>query len=261
MFYVAWMDWDFAIERHRVPLLAIVLTLCAEIGLTEGGTVERVSRSLYRLVLGKLRKAESAVRRLIFVAARNIVLEPPAERPVRTTPKSSIKNKGKAEGEAKAETTVKKQRKRRPSFNLFDPLKRFEKGYRRPAKRRRPEPRIQILDIGPDPRIPLYLVFRQAPPAVPVAEEKVDDDTVDATRLIRRLLAITDALQDIPRQALRLARWRAPPVEERRPERWSPLRPGRPPGFRQRPKHEVDVILKECDWLARNVEPPLDDTS
>jgi hypothetical protein len=39
------------------------------------------------------------------------------------------------------------------------------------------------------------------------------------------------------------------------------LRSGRPPGFRQRNKHEVDEILKECDWLARNVEPPLDDTS
>ena len=90
---------------------------------------------------------------------------------------------------------------------------------------------------------------------------EVDDDTVNARPLIRRLLAITDALQDIPRQALRLARWQAQPKEERRPERWSPLRVGRPPGFRQRAKHEVDEILKECHWLARNAEPPLDDTS
>ncbi|MBL8893573.1 MAG: hypothetical protein JNJ53_03165, partial [Rhizobiales bacterium] len=66
---------------------------------------------------------------------------------------------------------------------------------------------------------------------------------------------------DIPRQAMRLARWQARPKEERRPERWSPLRPGRPPGFRKRSIHEVDDILKECDWLARNVMPPLDDTS
>ncbi|MFO0991130.1 MAG: hypothetical protein U1E67_04265 [Hyphomicrobiales bacterium] len=84
---------------------------------------------------------------------------------------------------------------------------------------------------------------------------------VDATKLIRRIRAAIDALQDIPRQAMRLARWQAKPIEERRPERWSALRPGKPPGFRERPKHEIDVILKECDWLARNVMPPLDDTS
>jgi hypothetical protein len=39
------------------------------------------------------------------------------------------------------------------------------------------------------------------------------------------------------------------------------LRAGRPPGFRQRSIHEVDDILKECDWLARLGNPPLDDTS
>ena len=94
-------------------------------------------------------------------------------------------------------------------------------------------------------------------PAAPVVEEKVDDGTVNARPLIRRLLAVTDALRDIPRQALRLARWQARPKEERRPERWSPLRVGRPPGFRKRPRHEVDEILKECHWLARQV-PTLD---
>jgi hypothetical protein len=92
-------------------------------------------------------------------------------------------------------------------------------------------------------------------------EERVDDGTVSAVHLVRRLIAVMDALQDIPRQAMRLALWQARPKEERRPERWSPLRPGRPPGYRQRPKHEVDEILKECHWLARNPEPQLDDTS
>ncbi|MBL8908600.1 MAG: hypothetical protein JNM20_18155, partial [Rhizobiales bacterium] len=90
---------------------------------------------------------------------------------------------------------------------------------------------------------------------------KVDDGTVNAKPLIRRLMAVLDAVQDIPRHALRLARWQARPKEERRPERWSPLRPGRPPGFRRRPIHEVDDILKECHWLAIDGNPPLDDTS
>ncbi len=84
---------------------------------------------------------------------------------------------------------------------------------------------------------------------------------VSAKRLVRRLAAVVDALQDIPRHAMRLARWEARRKEERRPERWSPMRPGRPPGYRQRTIHEVDEILKECHWLARSTRPALDDTS
>ena len=75
------MDWNFAIERWRVPLLGHVVKLFAEIGLTEGGTVERVSKPVYRYVLGILRTAESAVRRLIVAAARDIVVESKPRRP------------------------------------------------------------------------------------------------------------------------------------------------------------------------------------
>jgi hypothetical protein len=247
------MNLDSAIERWRVPLLGHVRDLFAELGLIEGRTVERVSKSVYRLVLGKLRRAEAAARRLIAVAARDIVLEPPPPRPERAKPKT--------EAAAKAEATVKIRRTRRPSFNLFDPLKRFERGYRRPAKRRGPEPRARYIDY--DPRDTWFRLFGrpQAPAPAPEAEATVDDDTVDATKLVRRLLAIMDALQDILRQAMRLARWEARPKEERRPERWSSLRPGQPPGFRQRSLHELDDILKECHWLARRIYPPIDDTS
>jgi len=42
-----------------------------------------------------------------------------------------------------------------------------------------------------------------------------------------------------------------------------PLRPGLPPGFRKRQKHEVDEVLAECHRLAiraqRELRPP--DTS
>ena len=63
------MDWDFAIERWRLPLLGIIAGLFAMIGLAEGVTIERLSKPLYREVLQILRAAESAVRRLI-VAVR-----------------------------------------------------------------------------------------------------------------------------------------------------------------------------------------------
>ncbi|MFO0994903.1 MAG: hypothetical protein U1E67_23570, partial [Hyphomicrobiales bacterium] len=103
--------------------------------------------------------------------------------------------------------------------------------------------------------------FMAPAPAAPVVEEKVDDGMVSARHLVRRLLAVLDAVQDIPRHAMRLARWDAKPFDERRPERSGPLRSGRPPGYRQRNIHEVDQILKDCDWLARLGNPPRDDTS
>jgi len=254
MFYATHMDGNFAIERHRVPLLGHVIGLFVMIGLTEGAVVERLSKPLYREVLRILRTAESAVRRLIIVAARDIVVEPKPKRQAQAGRKSSSesKDKGKGNGDGKA------KRKRGFLFNLFDPPKRFGKFFGRWPKPRQVVPRVHF--FGYDPRIPEFLRGQPAP-AAPVPEEKVtvvDDGTVNAIHLCRRLHAIVDALEDIPRQAMRLARWRARPVEERHPQRSSPLRAGRPPGFRQRPIHEVDEILKECHWLARNAEPVLD---
>ena len=240
------MDWNFAIERHRLPLLGLVRALCAEIGLTEGGTVERVPKPVHRYVLRILRTAESAVRRLIVAAARNIVVEPREPRPAKPRQKSSPKPKPKPDGEAKP------RRKRRPLFNLFDTLKRFGRRFRK--KRRGPEPHVHSIES----------FFRQKEAEIAAAQARqkvVDDGMVNAAPLIRRLMACADALTDIPGQAMRLAQWQARPKEERRPERWSPLRPGRPPGYRRRAIHEVDEILKECDWLARLGHPELDDTS
>ena len=249
------MDWKRAVESKRGPLVVEVLKLFALIGLSEGAAIERISRPLHRQVLAILRTAESAVRRLIIAAARDIVVEPRPPRPARERPKTS--GKAKADGEAKAES--KQKRKRRPLFSLFDRLKRFGRRFKKP---RRPEPRIRVMDVGPDPRIPQFLRSQApAPPPAPVVEKKVDDGMVSTKNLIRRLWALLDAVQDIPRHALRYAAWQARPYEERHPQRRSALRPGRPPGFRQRTKYEVDEILKECHWLARNVMPQLDDTS
>ena len=81
MFYCTLMDRNSAIERWRLPLLAEVLKLCAEIGLTGGGTVEKVPKPVHRYVLRILRTVESAARRLILAAARDIVVEPSAGAP------------------------------------------------------------------------------------------------------------------------------------------------------------------------------------
>jgi hypothetical protein len=230
MFYDAWMDWDLAITCNREALLRIVAALLAMIGLAEGGSIERLPRPLYRAVLAVLRPAEAAVRRLIIVAARGLVVKPSRVRPM---PKG-----------------LNISRKRRGGwvlFQLFDPRKRFDggTGYRG----QRPEPRIHFFDV--DPRSPL---FRQS---MPIAPEP--DDTVNATPLCRRLAAIKAALCDLASQARRYARRRAKPLEKRRPKLVSPLRPGSPPGYRKTPTHAVHEILSECHWLACNVPQP--DTS
>lgn len=243
------MNLDSAIERQRRPLLRIVATMFAMVGLVEGARVERLATPVYRAVLRLLRPAESAVRRLIVAASHGLTLTPPRPRSS-SRPLARDARKGPS----------------RASFRLFDPRPRFSSAFafERPKrvgiKRvRRPEPRIHVLDVGFDPRIPL---FRQAavsaspapPPAPPVEE-----GSVSGVHLSRRLAAIKCALDDLPRQARRYLRWQARPVADRRPCHASALRPGKPPGHRKHPTHAVDQILEECDWLARQSRLP--DTS
>jgi hypothetical protein len=187
-------------------------------------------------VLRVLRPAESAVRRLIVVAAQGLVVKPAKLRPA----PQCLKIAGRTGS--------------RISFRLFDPRKRFDwLSGRKPLKRPRLGPRIRFIDVRFDPRVPL---FRQASAAVPVPPVPEPDDTVSARALCRRLMAIKQALDDLPRQARRYARWRAKPFEIRRPRLVSPLRPGKPPGYRKVPAHEVEEILSECRGLANIVPPP-----
>jgi len=227
------MDWALAIERNRLPLLRIVAALFGMIGLGDGGAVARLSRPVYRAVLMVLRPAEAAVRRLIVVAARGMVVTPKTPRPaVAGRMISSRKGQG------------------RVSFQLFDPRRVLPGNHGRYDAGARGNPRIHVVDVVFDPRIPL---FRPAPAVVSdEPEEQEDGQTVDALPLCRRLAAIRSALEDLPRQAQRFARWRARPPEARRPQRYASLRTGPPPGLRQRKTREVDEILAECHWLARH---------
>ena len=86
------MDWDLAIKRNSEVLAGIVETLFAMLGLVGEATVARLPWPTYRAVLRVLRPAESALRRLIVVAARGLVVAPAMSRPRRA---GGIK-KGKA---------------------------------------------------------------------------------------------------------------------------------------------------------------------
>jgi hypothetical protein len=227
------MDWPQAIARHRDALLPIVATMFAMLGLTGTASPDRISRSLRNTILRVLRPAEAAVRRLIFIAAKDIEVKPSLSKPL-PRDKKIPKSDGK--------------KKRRPSFQLSDNRGVIEPQTRRKFAKR--GPRISNFDDwtpGPDPM----------PKRIP--EPK--DGKTSARRLIGRLLAIKDALENIPKQAKRLARWKA--------RRWRqseyrlvhvvPLKAGRAPYLPDKPRNEVEEILSQCHWLAWEVRTP--DTS
>ena len=137
----------------------------------------------------------------------------------------------------------------RPSFQLFDPRKRFAALRLQHRKIMRHHPRIHFFP---------YDSLRPAPPPV-AAAELPPDGLVKAARLTRRLQALKSALDDLPRQARRLARWQQRRKAAPDHKFLSPLRPGHPPGYRRKPVHEVEEILIACDWLAWEAMKP--DTS
>jgi hypothetical protein len=227
------MDWELAIKRNSEALKGIIDTLFAMLGLIGGTMVSRIPQDLHRAVLRLLRPAESALRRLIVIVARGLVVKLVPSRPM---PAGKVIGKG---GNS------------RPSFQLFDPRKNFNRPRRRTFARI--GPRIHV--FGYDPRV---VALFPAPP--PVDEPPPPPDgLVNAERLSRRLQALKSALDDLPRQAKRLARWRLRREKAINPKFKSPLRPGRPPGHRRKPTHEVDEVLIECHGLAWDALKP--DTS
>jgi hypothetical protein len=228
------MDWDLAIKRNSKALKAIIEVLFALLGLDGGDAAQRIPRSLHSAVLRVLRPAESAVRRLIVVAARNVV--------VKLAPSKSMPDGKKI---------VSGGVSRLPSFQLFDPPKRLKPI--RVRKVHRTEPRIRVLHY--DPRI-CALFPEPAPVVVPPPPP---DGLVSATRLHRRLQALKIALDDLPLQAKRLVRWQLRRRASPDFKSTMPLRSGRPPGYRRKPIHEVDEVLVKCDWLAWEAMKP--DTS
>jgi hypothetical protein len=226
------MDWPQAIARHRDALLPIVATMFAMLGSVTAE--ERISRTLRNAILRILRPAEAAVRRLIFIAARDIEVKPSLSKPLakdKKIPKSKDQTK-----------------KRRFNFQLSDNRGVIE-----------PQPRRKFAKTGP--RISNFDEWKPGPTAPPKRAPEPKDGKTSAARLIDRLLAIKDALENIPKQAKRLARWKARRrrQSEHRIVHVIPLKAGRPPYLPDKPKHEVEEILRECHWLAWEVRTP--DTS
>ncbi|MGE3832886.1 MAG: hypothetical protein AB7F76_17990 [Parvibaculaceae bacterium] len=215
------MDRASAITRNREALKGIVGALFAMLGEVTAG---RIPRPLHSAVLRILRPAESALRRLIVIAAQGLVVKP---RPSRPMPAGQIVGRGRTS---------------RAAFQLFDPRKTFLKPRRRAIAGI--VPRIHVFSGGPLVATRWWAPKPMADPAPP------PDGLVDAGRLTRRLEALKLALEDLPRQAKRLVRWRMRREKAKAPKFRSPLRPGPPPGYRRKPVHKVDELLIECHGLA-----------
>jgi hypothetical protein len=171
------MDWTENIEKNRQALIAILAGLVAVVQVT-------VLREIKLKVLRVLRPAESAVRRLIVIAARGLVLKPAVSRPM-------------PPGLSKRLRLKRKERTARPVFQLADPFMPMVE----PRRRRYAKHGPRIFFIPPaDPTI--AAIFAPPSAAPTVAETPVDTSAA----LKRRLEAIQLALGDLPKQARRLLR-------------------------------------------------------
>ncbi|MFH1797256.1 MAG: hypothetical protein ABIK36_01470 [Pseudomonadota bacterium] len=206
----------------------------------------RVHLAVYRL----LRAAEAAVRRLIVVVGRDMVAaEPllpalkPNSGPLVTHVPVPVPGLGLAFAPTvAADAAAEAPAVRKLSFPLLDPL---------------PDPNTQPFHIRTSgvPRIsipgwtPLFTIAPKHDPS--------PNDPIDAGHLRQRLAALASALGDLPRQAMRLARWRARCAALRkagRAGRVSPLRPGRAYGLHcpgsPRREHAVDDVLRDLHYFA-----------
>ncbi|WP_159593446.1 hypothetical protein, partial [Chelativorans xinjiangense] len=245
------MDGRAAIEQDRVALKRIVASLVAMAGpavgpdpevlaegeprRAEGGPRKTLPRHLWRAILSLLRPTEAAARRLIIAAARGLaVCLPPPRKPKPVSPAPLLRSLGIAVMASPADLSAEARRAKaearraaapaRPqtlSLPLFDPLPHTPSPELAEGGRGRHGPAHAV------PRILFPGLIE--PSALPQPPSR--DDPVSAARLGRRLAALVAALDDLPGQARRFARWKA-----RRDlglgRRTSPLRGGRPPGGR-----------------------------
>jgi hypothetical protein len=241
--------WDTAVARNTAALKVILASLVALLAAYGGTEALKVPRAIRSTILLVLRPAESALRRLIVIAARNVTLNVAA---AKVKPSSPVPKTRPKEPNAK-------NRSSHVSFQLFDPRKRFGQ---RHVTYTSLVPRISF--IAPDPP---FTPLAMRPPEPPLARQPDPElgRDIGARRLCIRLKAITTALEDVPRQAKRLVRWQVQRENRREKKKTfiAPLRPGTPPGHRSIPRSGVDFILAECHDFAKAVlaEPQRSQTS
>jgi hypothetical protein len=246
------LDWTLAITRNTEALTRIIAALYAFAGLAQGAAFLVLPRHVYRAVLRVLRPAESAVRRLIMIAAHGIVLK---------HGDGSLNSSIALKSNKRWRENLSKLSPKFLAFPLFDPLKRFSP-FAQDAQDAFEFVNAHDVEKGAYktasyPRISVPGVYEPAFVAPVVASP---DDLIGAGNLSRRLEALMRALGNLNAQARRLARWKARrdislrPNAVYKPGRMSPARPGSPPGARLQRRHEVDHVLRECHLLVLDLQ-------
>ena len=244
------MNWTLAIEHNQAVLLRNVAWLFTWLKLDVGESVETMPRLKRLTVLFVLRPSESAFRRVLYVAmfVRGVIAP---------LMKTRVARSGISERKPKGEKRV---RSAPPPFKLLDTRKNFDLHPDKPKYVSGPGP--WITDLWSDD--PIY-----DRSALNAHQERMNraplglDDEESAKALCVRLNALMGALQDLDGQTLRMAKLHARIERQPRCVGKFPLRvmrPGLPPGTRQRQRHEVDEVLAECHRLAlmaqRELKPP-----
>jgi drug/metabolite transporter (DMT)-like permease len=219
------------IQLNRQKLIGIIATLLAVVGLGP------VAWEVRLRVLRTLRPAEAAVRRLIVLAAQGLVLKPAVHRPM-------------PPGLSRQLRVARKDR--RLCFPLSDPQVRMVEPVRK--KYFKKGPRVSFIAPA-DPTITAVFEALHPAPVVPTPSEPKDENRP----MLLRLEAVRLALEDLPRQAQRLLRWRERrrAIAAKRLIYTSPLRPGRAPYMRKFPVSDVDYVLERCHLLAREACAPI----
>ena len=246
------IDWKGVIERQSRDLFFVMTEMFFMAGLNKGVPVTVLTRRVYRRILILLRPAEAALRRLIIIAARGIVLRVTPSGPFPKELAAKLKKMERA-SDAASDAALDKAG-RIPVFNLIEPLKHFAlPGGRKPFQGRPTSfPRISV----PGWSTPYF-----PPEPVPLTGE----DPINAARLIRRITAFKHALATLPKQARRYVRWRGKMLLEirkltarKRGSRLSTIRPGYPLGHRKKQIHEVDRVLSDCCYFLRELRKEQD---
>ena len=213
------MNWPRAIEINRDALTRIIAGLVALLA-AQGGAL-RLPFPVYQLLQRILYPAESAVRRLIVIVARGLVVPDTKSRPM----PQGLVIVGASKG--------------RHSFPLFDSRKAFDDPDETQAAIS--GPRIRFIDA----LSPRQLFLAQF--VKPHEDRSSEAETV---RITQRLNLLARALEHLPREAKRMARWLRRRAKMETAAFVFPLRPGPPPGNQQRSREDINAILRECHTLA-----------
>lgn len=206
-------------------LRALVAQVCALVGWASGPAPAQLPACLRLAALRLIRPAEAMARRLVLLEA---VAEALPDVKISAHPGPDPVSPATGRGPAANDPGM-----RREARKTLLPLTDTLPGFPGPCapQRRIPDaevPRVRLMEAG-------------AAWTPPHSEGRDADRPVPTARTFARLAALQTVLDDPAPAARRMARWLARsaamgalPPEHRRPARISPLRPGRPPGDRQR---------------------------